>query len=368
MAGRTPETTGTTGASHKVWLHIGMPKTGTTAVQRALYRNRRLLAKRGYFYPDFGHFQHVALVRQLAQQAGSTVSFPKVGDCGTHERFLDLVDAQRKRPHTSIVSSEYFFQRVAFFPGRTEIDDEAFAVLARTIDETAKYFSGCDVTVVAWLRRQDNWLMSMYNQTVKGSLYAGDFATFARHCGGADLLRIVGLWTAKFGRQHVICRSYDAAASAKVDLVEDFLATACPDVAAGDLKKAQTTRNLSLGNEALWLKLRINTLFKARDAAPTRALGKKIRQLVADVTRAVPDSRQKLVSNAERRALMGLYLDGNRKLAAEYPELRPLAEVADLSADSDAADPAQAFASCEQIVDQMIGRLVLDAPLQGEEA
>ena len=39
----------------KAYLHIGMPKTGTTAIQCFLRDNREELKKQGFCYPDFGY-------------------------------------------------------------------------------------------------------------------------------------------------------------------------------------------------------------------------------------------------------------------------------------------------------------------------
>lgn len=36
-----------------VYLHIGMPKTGTTFIQKTLRKNNGILKKQGYIYPDF---------------------------------------------------------------------------------------------------------------------------------------------------------------------------------------------------------------------------------------------------------------------------------------------------------------------------
>lgn len=33
-------------------LHIGTPKTGTTAIQKFLYDNQTLLKEKGFFYPE----------------------------------------------------------------------------------------------------------------------------------------------------------------------------------------------------------------------------------------------------------------------------------------------------------------------------
>ncbi|MEH2367578.1 hypothetical protein [Nostoc sp.] len=37
-----------------IYLHIGMPKTGTTCLQKALFKNRDKLLENGYLYPMSG--------------------------------------------------------------------------------------------------------------------------------------------------------------------------------------------------------------------------------------------------------------------------------------------------------------------------
>lgn len=353
------------GKRHKVWLHIGMPKTGTTSIQRFMYSNRRKLARFGYFYPDFDDFQHIALVRKLAREAGSKVPFPGKGEVGEHARFLDLVAKQPLPLHTSIVSSENFFQRPACAPGhpiRPGMDP--FALLDKTIDKTAEYFAGCDVTVLTWLRRQDNWLMSMYNQTIKSSMFTENFDTFAQNNIGADLLRVVQAWIRVFGRQQVICQSYDALAKSKVDMVERFLQTVCPDVPREALSaETNTSSNPSLSNEALWLKKRINHLLKEAGVTVDTANKKAIRGLIADVTRTSPEPGRPLLGKAERKVLMERYLAGNHRLITEldYGELQPLIEIGDLDGEPGTASAAQPQDYASLCVDRMIGRFVVES-------
>lgn len=52
-------------------LHIGMPKTGTTAIQMSFHRARPLLRRQGVFYPDIGvlHHAHHALMPLFLDRA-----------------------------------------------------------------------------------------------------------------------------------------------------------------------------------------------------------------------------------------------------------------------------------------------------------
>ncbi len=53
----------------RVFLHIGVPKTGTTYLQDLLFRHRKELAKRGYLYPGAypqAHFDAAVDLREMA--------------------------------------------------------------------------------------------------------------------------------------------------------------------------------------------------------------------------------------------------------------------------------------------------------------
>lgn len=352
---------------HQAWLHIGMPKTGTTSIQRTLYRNRRALLALGYHYPDFQDPQHVALVRRIARESGSRVPQPMVGDCGDHRRLTDLLTGDAAGAHTSIVSSENFFQRPACLPGLSPRDGiDPFAILQRAIAKTAEYLEGCDVTVVAWLRRQDHWLMSMYNETVKTSLFDGPFDTFHQYNIGADILRVAQLWIEAFGRDRVVLQSYDALARSKADVVDTFFDTVCPGMPRDTIRKLDAPRNPSLSIEGLWLKSRINAMYKREGRKLDEDTKRTIRRLVLDVSRASPDPSRPILSLEERRRLMDRFLESNRRLVSElgYAELAPLIDVSDLAGESppglEGGPPPW-----EPALDQMIRTFVMRASADG---
>ena len=43
----------------QVFLHIGLPKTGTTYLQSVLWESRAALARDGYLLPGSGHREHL---------------------------------------------------------------------------------------------------------------------------------------------------------------------------------------------------------------------------------------------------------------------------------------------------------------------
>lgn len=323
-------------AQHKVWLHIGMPKTGTTAIQTVCFNNRKQLLEHGYLYPDFGHFQHQALVRELSRRAGSRVDFSFPGNCGPYPVYTDFLEQHKEiYPHTSIISSELFFQRPGSPPGmQKKQGEEDFEILEKTIVETAKYFAGCDVKILVYLRRQDNWLMSMYNETIKISGYAKDFDTFSARTIGTRFFRIIQMWIKYFGRKNVICHSYDSLMRNKSDSIDHFLETVCPEVPRDILNRTKIEKNPGLSNESLWIKQQINKISEEDEQAGKKRTRKEIKLLLDEITRSSLEPGRPMLSNAQRRSLMEKFLPGNQRLirGLGYSGLQALIDLSDLEA------------------------------------
>jgi hypothetical protein len=114
-------------------LHAGIHRTGTTSLQRTLARNRAALLARGAAYPGEAP-NHQALAWELVR-----------GQSGARE-VLALVEAAGA-PHV-ILSGEDF-------------------AIHEDLGWLAPVAKRHDVRVIFYLRRQDHWLMSWYNQHVK---------------------------------------------------------------------------------------------------------------------------------------------------------------------------------------------------------
>jgi len=122
----------------KMKLHFGIQRTGSTTVQRCLVANSELLKKNGYLYPLLGvNFRHNGLAWQLNNKKVSI------------ENIIDRIEAEvTPVTHTVILSGEDF----------ALVKDYAWL---ETL--TKKY----DVEIAMYLKRQDLWLESWYNQHVK---------------------------------------------------------------------------------------------------------------------------------------------------------------------------------------------------------
>lgn len=126
----------------KIILHIGLPKTGSTALQQALYQSREALLRQGVLYPEQVHRR----------------------DDPKHNFVLDLV--RKGQGHD--VSSERGYRAAS----RIVISNEAIsndfylhgAEKNRQLAELLRTHGELEICMV--LRRESDWLRSYYKQAV----------------------------------------------------------------------------------------------------------------------------------------------------------------------------------------------------------
>ncbi|MFC7493819.1 MULTISPECIES: hypothetical protein [unclassified Nocardioides] len=105
----------------RVFLHIGLPKTGTTYLQEALWLNRDRLAERGLYLPG-ARRQHLLASLELREDPGLANRPRQVEHPWTH--LVDLVNARlRKKGGDALISHEFFASAT---PAQVERAREAF--------------------------------------------------------------------------------------------------------------------------------------------------------------------------------------------------------------------------------------------------
>lgn len=127
----------------KLIIHFGIHRTGTTALQNILKKNRTKLLENGILYPDLGYeCNHSRIAWGLVKN--------KVGTHSIEPSWLveKIKSEEKKSTNTIILSHEDFCL----------VEDTDWIKLLK---------STYDVTVVLYLRRQDLWLESWYNQHIK---------------------------------------------------------------------------------------------------------------------------------------------------------------------------------------------------------
>jgi hypothetical protein len=122
-------------------LHAGVHRTGTTSIQHALYSNAENLLRAGILYPKpidgSDSINHQRLAWDISEQVSA---FPELR---TWAASLAQSDA-----HTVVLSAEDFCR-------------------IRNLDFLACFSDYFEIEIAIYLRRQDVWVNSWYNQHIK---------------------------------------------------------------------------------------------------------------------------------------------------------------------------------------------------------
>ncbi len=233
----------------KLILHIGFNKTGSTSIQQNLALNADRLRDRGILYPYdpaapyTQRWQHVPLAAALP---GNRIGWLSPKKAKTKEAAWDSLSRvlAASACDTLILSSEGF-------GGMTMKEPQI-----RWLQER---FSGYDITVINYIRRQDDYLLSAYQQRIK----AGGTARFDfKMHETMPSLRFdqrVAPWRKAFGAEKVIVRPFAPELWPKGDLFADFLQAAGLDRAG--LERAEPA-NEGLDHRAVELLRQLNSLNK----------------------------------------------------------------------------------------------------------
>ncbi len=151
----------------RLYLHIGTPKTGTTAIQNFLPLNKSLLEEQGFCFPDFGYrYQGVGKYRNghflVHHSSGGSLEDETEAKRSEDERFVEGLDKIKELTNTYpniILSDENiwnaYWQRENFW-----------SVLKNALDERK-----IELKVIVYLRRQDLAIESYWIQRVKYKLH-----------------------------------------------------------------------------------------------------------------------------------------------------------------------------------------------------
>ena len=87
----------------RVYLHVGLPKTGTTFIQTVLWENRPALAEQGIVYPGVRRREHMWSSLVIRERPGLERRNPRAA--GAWGRVLEQVEAA---PDGALISHEFF--------------------------------------------------------------------------------------------------------------------------------------------------------------------------------------------------------------------------------------------------------------------
>ncbi len=244
-------------------LHVGHPKNATTYLQTTIHLNEQKLADAGFWVPSdftrFGSYDCAALAAKGAVFSGNMQSVFEAYYTNKHEVVNEILHhIFHHGAENIILSSELLFYYTY--------------VIGDIARRAAK--AGYELTVVAYLSRQDRATIASYLQNVRNHDFSGDILRFlesVRREKGFKYLDVITGYGLEPPHRCVV-RTFEPRFLTGGDIVADFLSTcACPaDIAT--LKRPGKDLNPGLPLE--W-----NEVLRALNA-----LGDPVAKLLRDET------------------------------------------------------------------------------------
>jgi hypothetical protein len=206
------------GIMQRLWIHAGMPKTGSTFLQKLFNSNSKALDKGRLHYMRTGRGKRNAH-REMTRVLG--IKSPKDKPVSSLEAFLEKFAREAaKHPKCDLLVSYEVFSRIAPPTDPT--------VLGQRLRKLAERY---ELNFVFYVRRLDQWLESMHNQFYRNGTVAVDLEVFARDPGRYlngfehDYRKLLEFYADIAGREHVHVRAFIPRLFEGGSLESDMLAT-----------------------------------------------------------------------------------------------------------------------------------------------
>ncbi len=279
----------------KIYLHIGLHRTGSTAIQTALRLSKSQLRKQGVLVPEAGYAwggQH-----QLAWALlDNNPEWYPVSEFSTVDLFKALRGEINHSQCDKVLISSEDFSLLGLQGNRSKLE------------ELKKYLSDYDVTVVAYLRNQVDYLNSFFHESVKS--FDSRFNISGIDAFKSDISQLLDYksllkqWADVFGRDSLLVTPYKLA-DGRIDSVDRFF-----ELIKLDMPAIEGIRNnRSLDGKQFAIKQLINGSDMPSDIKV--ALGS-----VMQLASTGPSARSFDTDTAE--AVMNQYCEINRSVAEEY--------------------------------------------------
>jgi hypothetical protein len=283
-----------------IFIHIGLPKAGSTTIQKFMSANETALRALSVDYPPVGRLNKGAHHNIASELKGKGEKFrPDAG------RVSDLVTYLRDtRCNTTLLSSESFYS----------IKVEELKSFAARLSDVGK-----PIRIVMVIRDMVDFAPSTYAQKVRHGGKTYDFDAYFNRRQGRDGFNVFGAasrWADAFGWDALIVRALDPAMLVDGDLISDFLTQVGLDPqapAVRDLPR-QPRANVSPG----WKPLEaVRALFTGHSGLD---MDHPLRRLITD---DMPLSRKTRIGNAGAvvGGELGWNLDKGRYLTFEQARI-----------------------------------------------
>lgn len=252
--------------ANKLIVHIGMPKTGTSAIQNFLFTNQEKLKEYGYCYPDLVSEMNKAGYNILCREEGWGKNGVALSIFRSWTNHFDINEAYKDAwPIFANILSKHIKKYNVI------ISDEDLWCQGNIYAILGKLKQICpDMEIVAYLRRQDLEVEACWNQVVKRYGYCTTPFSVAKErwinervlkypellSGFENIVGIEQLKLRVYEKQQLIGN--------KGDVIEDFFAVLGVNIDTADWEK-RVSDNDRLNGSMLNIKLAMNDRLSKED-------------------------------------------------------------------------------------------------------
>ncbi|WP_251929727.1 hypothetical protein [Salinibacter ruber] len=278
-----------------LYLHIGTHKTGSTAIQGALRRHSRDLKDEGILRIPTHH----SLLKKLMRAKSSDPAFASQ----VREELAQNLNSELSSSSDSRLILSYEGLSGHFLTGYSNTE-----VVAETLRQA---FDDLDVEVIVYLRRQDDFVESMYTQMIyQGEAYSFDQFISQSDIDQIDWYDLVNAYGSKFGADKIHVRRYHRKFLPEpYSLIQDFGRVVGSEV----LSRYETSKTANSGysRTALEIARRTNPYLDDREQSQLRGI------LQASNTKKFFESYSFFAPD-ERRTFLEQHASSNRRILDEY--------------------------------------------------
>ncbi len=285
----------------RLYIHIGTHKTGSTAIQHALRENNFSLRKEG--------FLHLSLPREVYSLVTKKGLDQEIIRRFRSELCRQSRKSQRRMGVRFLISWEGF-------SGDPSAGYKNTRIVAEHLRSATESF---DAYIVVYLRRQDEFIESLYTQLIQqgGSCSFREFIDTHSQASfnWEDLLRC---YSDLFGREKIIARRYDKAfLPEEGSLLKDFARSV--GIRSGNLVlPAGVTPNRGYSRDALEVARLVNPHLSDDEK-------RCLRRIFQQASCKQVFEKYSYWNNEERGGFLARYSDSNATVAREYFDESPAA-------------------------------------------
>ena len=294
-----------------VYIHVGTPKTGTSAIQFFCSKNRKVLKEKGICYPNLGfQFPGIGVNRNghFMNRREKDENNKRMHEAEEKivEKGMEKIQTLLETYSTIILSDEQFWNNKEMTTEKWAMYKERFAGM------------GADLKLIVYLRRQDLLIQSYWAQQVKETMTmsfkqyidSGKYKYFK-----LDYYARLEEMAKAVGKENIIVRVYEKQQYYGGEIISDFLHLFDLEL-TDEYAQADHVVNASLEGSCLEVKRLLNNspVYKSKK----NFLVPLLTQVQQEKVGSTGYDKGKYFSKKDQMAFMGLFEEGNAAVAREY--------------------------------------------------